>query len=344
MGPYSVSTKLIEQYLHETSLTLAVVIPAYKCAKQIPAVLSAIPTYINHIIVVDDASPDAMSAAVGSIQDERVIYIQHTHNQGVGGAMLTGYQKALALNCDITVKVDGDGQMNLDYIPSLLIPILQGQADYTKGNRFLYLHDLKQMPKQRLLGNIGLTFLTKVASGYWNIFDPVNGFTAIHQQALSLIRKNNIHPRYFFESSLLIELNILGAVAVDVPIPAQYGDETSALSSLQSLFEFPLHLLKGFIRRIFWQYFLYNFTLVSLFIILGVLLTLLGSIWGLYHWYISIISQKVASTGTVMLAVLPVIMGFQLLLQAIGLDIQNVPKFPIQKRSYPFQITELSSE
>jgi len=314
------------------TINLVVVIPAYKCASQIAAVLHSIPTFISHIIVVDDASPDAIDQEVAKVNDRRIIYMRHQQNRGVGEAMLTGYNKALELGAEIIIKMDGDGQMDASYISLLILPILEGLADYVKGNRFLHGHELVQMPKWRLIGNIGLTFLTKLASGYWHIFDPNNGFTAIHHYALSLTHQKNIHPRYFFESSLLIELNRIRAVAVDVPIPAQYGDEASSLSLTQAFFEFPFNLGKGLLRRIIWQYFLYDFTPVSLFLILGTTLTVLGALWGLYHWYISIVYNLVATTGTVMIGVLPVIVGFQLLLQALVLDIQNTPDSPVQRR------------
>ena len=318
-----------------TGVRIAVVVPAYKCAKQIGPVLNSIPQFINHIIVVDDASPDHIEVEVNRVEDERLIYIRHEQNQGVGGAMLTGYEKAIALGVEIILKIDGDGQMNVNDIPSLIRPVLDGRADYAKGNRFFYPHYLNRMPRLRLIGNIGLTFLAKVASGYWNIFDPTNGFTVIHRDVLRLLNKDHIYRRYFFESSLLIELNRVRAVVVDIPIPARYGDEESSLSVLNAFFEFPMNLFKGLMRRIYWQYFLYDFTAVSLFLILGTLLTMVGGLWGIYHWYISIRYDLVATTGTVMLAVLPIILGFQLLLQAIVLDIQNIPTTPIQKRNSP---------
>jgi dolichol-phosphate mannosyltransferase len=317
-----------------TGGNIAVVTPAYKCASQIGSVLSSIPRFINYIIVVDDASPDHVETEVSNIKDKRITYIRHQQNAGVGGAMLTGYKKAIELGAEIIVKVDGDGQMDVDLIPLLVRPLLEGRADYAKGNRFFYQHTLYQMPRLRLIGNIGLTFLTKLASGYWNIFDPTNGFTAIHKDAFLLLNQNNIHRRYFFESSLLIELNRIRAVVIDIPMPAKYGNEKSSLSLLQAILEFPINLFKGLTRRILWQYFLYDFTVVSLFLVLGTLLTTLGGLWGIYHWYISIKYSLVATTGTVMLSVLPIILGFQLLLQALVLDIQNVPASPIQKRNY----------
>jgi len=319
---------------NQNNQILAVIIPAYRCARQITDVLRSIPPYITHIIIVDDASPDNLADEITELQDERIQYIRHQQNQGVGGAMMTGYKQALSLDAHIIIKMDGDGQMDARYLPALIAPLLSGQADFAKGNRFLHLNDLGQMPKLRLIGNFGLTFLTKLASGYWQIFDPNNGFIAIHREALSLINSKNIHPRYFFESSLLIELNKIRAVVVDVSMPARYGNEISSLSITHSLFNFPFNLLKGLVRRIFRQYFLYDFTAVSLFLTLSFILMLFGGLWGSYHWYLSIETNTAATTGTVMLAVLPVILGFQLLVQAIVLDIQNRPKFPIQQQKW----------
>lgn len=314
---------------------LVVVIPAYRCARQITDVLRSIPPWITHIIVVDDASPDNLAEEVAGVPDTRIHYLRHQQNQGVGGAMLTGFNHALTLGADVIIKMDGDGQMDARYLPALVAPIVAGQADFAKGNRFLHLNDLVgQMPKLRLIGNFGLTFLTKLASGYWHIFDPNNSFIAIHREALALLNTNNIHPRYFFESSLLIELNKIRAVAVDVPMPARYRDEISSLSITRSLFDFPFNLMKGLVKRIFRQYFLYDFTAVSLFLILSFGLMLFGGLWGGYHWYLSIITDTPATTGTVMLAVLPVILGFQLLVQAVVLDIQNRPKSPIQQQRW----------
>ncbi|MDM8528622.1 glycosyltransferase family 2 protein [Anaerolineales bacterium HSG24] len=316
------------------NLTMVVVIPAYRCADQLRGVLDSIPTYINHIIVVDDASPDDIYSVVSGIDDSRLNYIRHTHNQGVGGAMLTGYNRALELGATIIIKMDGDGQMDPDFIPALITPIIKENADYTKGNRFLVLTDLRQMPKMRFFGNLGLTFLTKLASGYWHIFDPNNGFTAIHHHCLNSLNKSNIHQRYFFESSLLIELYHQRAVVLDIPMPARYGDEKSSLSMVRTAFEFPYNLLKGFVKRVLWQYYLYDFSAVSLFIIMGILLSGFGTLWGGYVWYVALVEGIPRSAGTVMLGVLPFILGFQLLLQALVLDIRNIPKVPLQQKKH----------
>ncbi|MCG2784124.1 MAG: glycosyltransferase family 2 protein [Anaerolineae bacterium] len=309
---------------------IAIVIPLYRAEKHIGAVLRGIPAYISHIVIVDDCSPDQSVEIVQNCSDARICLISHQTNQGVGGAVLTGYKKAVELGAEIIVKMDSDDQMDPAYLLSLLAPILTGQADYTKGNRFLHINELQNMPFIRRMGNAGLSFLTKVASGYWNIFDPTNGYTAIHSSITSLLETKKIHKRYFFESSMLIELGIIRAVIQDIHIPARYQDETSSLSEWKVLFEFPPLLLAGFMRRFFIQYFVRDFGIVSMLFLLGISFSLFGIIFGAYHWYLSSQLETPASTGTVMLAVLPLIMGFQLLIQALIADIQNIPMIPLQ--------------
>jgi glycosyltransferase involved in cell wall biosynthesis len=312
---------------------LAVVVPAYRVGGKIGQVVRNMPPFVQHIIVVDDCSPDDVYAEIQPWLGERVHLVRHKINQGVGGAMLSGYAFALQLRADIVVKMDGDDQMDPAQLPRLVMPIIAGEADYTKGNRFLHTHALHQMPLARRVGNFGLTFLTKLASGYWNVFDPNNGFTAIHREVLSLLNTERISRRYFFESSMLIELRRVQAVVYDVPIPARYGDEVSTLSLKRTLVSFPVNLLKGTLQRLGWQYFLYDFTAVSLLLVLGLLMLLAGAAWGAYHWYISIVFGIVATTGTVLLAVLPIILGFQFLVQALVLDIGSVPRTAVHTRA-----------
>lgn len=279
--------------------------------------------------MVDDASPDCTAEIVQAWGDPRVHLIRLPKNQGVGGAVLTGYRVAVELGADIIVKMDSDDQMDPAFLPALVAPIAAGQADYTKGNRFIHARQLGSMPLSRRIGNIGLSFLTKLASGYWNIFDPTNGYTAIHASLVPLLDWEAIDRRYFFESSMFLELYLLRAVVRDVYIPARYGQETSSLSEGDALFRFPPRLLRGFLRRLWIQYFARDFSVLSIYLVVGSLLTLFGLTWGLWQWVRFAQANIPAPTGTVMLAVLPVILGVQLLLQAITLDIQNVPVQPM---------------
>jgi glycosyltransferase involved in cell wall biosynthesis len=259
-------------------------------------------------------------------ENRKIIYLKHEVNQGVGGAMLTGFKKTLELNSDITIKMDGDNQMDPAYIPALLKPLIDNTADFTKGNRFRDLNALKSMPFGRRVGNLGLSFLIKGASGYWNIFDPTNGYFAIKNDVLQSFNFKQIHKRYFFESSVLIELYHVGAVVQDVPMKARYGNEVSGLSKTKTLFEFPPKLILAFFRRIILKYFLYEFNIASLFILFGFPLFILGSVYGIVN-FIKFTSAKIAApTGTVVIPTLLITLGFQLLLAAANYDINNYPK------------------
>lgn len=310
---------------------LAVVIPAHNVQDVISDVVAKIPAYVRYIILVDDASQDRTPQIADDLASDRIRVIHHPQNLGVGGAVLSGYQEALKLGVEIAVKIDGDGQMDPTCIPNLVHPILLGRANYTKGNRFLHFPELRTMPWIRLIGNIGLSFLTKLASGYWNIFDPTNGFTALDLTILPLLDLKRIDRRYFFETSMLIELGLQRAVVQDIYLPARYGLETSSLSEWQALREFPPKIFAGLLRRMLYNYFVRDFTAVSLFLIAGLVASLFGFLWGVYHWMNSIQQGVFASTGTVMVAVLPLIVGIQLLLQAIVMDVQNVPDQVIGK-------------
>lgn len=307
-------------------MNISVVIPSYKVSKHILDVINDIPEFVNHIIVVDDKCPQNSGNIAEISNDKRVVVCYHEVNQGVGGAVVTGYKKALELGSEIVIKIDGDGQMDVNYMKKLIQPIVDGKADYTKGNRFTDFKALRQMPKIRLFGNSGLSFLVKASSGYWNLMDPTNGYTAINKHALDELDLDNLAKRYFFESDMLINLNIENAVVLDVDIPAKYGDEESSLSVTKTLFGFPPKLFKGLCKRIFLKYFIYDFNMLSLYLVLGLPMVLFGTLWGSYKWIEAIITGIETSTGTVMLSVLPIILGTQFLLQAISIDINKIPR------------------
>lgn len=229
------------------------------------------------------------------------------------------------------VKLDADGQMDADHLLPLIMPLVSGEADYAKGNRFLHTQELRAMPFFRKMGNLGLSFLTKMASGYWNIFDPTNGYTAIHASVIPFLNERLIDRRFFFEISLLLELSSLRAVVWDVYIPARYGKEISHLSKRQTLREFPWRLVRGFLRRLWIQYFVRDFGLFSVFLISGLVMFGFGVIFGTYHCIRSVQLNMPTQTGIIMMSVLPIILGVQCLLQAIVLDVQNLPEHPLQE-------------
>lgn len=309
-------------------MIITVVIPCYNVSRHIEEVIKKLPSEVSWIIPVNDCSKDDTAKIVMRLAEEnkKIVFINHEENQGVGGAMITGFKRSLELNSDITIKIDGDDQMDSAYIPALIKPIADNKADYTKGNRFRDLKALRQMPVIRRTGNLGLSFCIKAASGYWNIFDPNNGFVAISKEMLRTININKIHKRYFFESSMLIELYHCGAVIHEIPMKAKYGDEVSHLSLTRTLLGFPPKLLKAFIRRIILKYFLFDFNIASLYILFGVPLFFIGLIYGIVNYIEYGSSHTPAPTGTVVIPTLLIIMGFQLLLSATSFDISNYPK------------------
>ena len=310
----------------DTQRKLAVIIPCYKESKTITSVIGDIPGIVEKIIVVDDQCPESTGKIAEKIDDPRIMVLFHMKNLGVGAAMKSGYRKALELGCDIMVKIDGDGQMDSSFLGRLIAPIVNHEADYTKGNRFHDFPDLKKMPRMRLIGNSLLSFLTKIISGYWNILDPTNGYTAISRDALEKIDLNKVADCFFFENDMLINLNIARCVVRDVPMPSRYPDEgKSSLKITRTLRDFPLKFIMGFFRRIFYRYFIYDFNMVSIYLIVGAPLFFFGFFLGIYHWADSIISGVPRTSGTIMLVALPIILGFQMLLQAGSLDIADVP-------------------
>lgn len=311
--------------------TLAVVIPSYRVKAHILDVIARIGPEVAMIFVVDDACPDGSGAYVGEqCRDPRVRVLRHEVNRGVGGAMMTGYRAALGAGADIIVKVDGDGQMDPALIPHIARPVLARQADYAKGNRFHSLWNVRRMPRVRLYGNAALSFMTKLSSGYWGIFDPTNGFTAIHAAALERIEFANVSERYFFETDMLINLGNARAVVADVPMEAVYADEVSNLRIRSELWPFLRTHLRELVKRIFYTYFLRDFSPATLQLLIGAIFLLFGTIYGAAEWYRSVSTGEIASTGTVMIAVLPIILGVQLLLNFLAFDMANEPKVPIQ--------------
>jgi glycosyltransferase involved in cell wall biosynthesis len=309
--------------------SICVVIPCYKVANRIEETVKGLPEWVDRVVLVDDCSPDSTGAVLKELvaHNDKLVLLTNPYNLGVGGAMVTGFGYVLTTDADVVVKMDGDGQMDPAMLPFLLDPIVSGSADFSKGNRFNDFRALQQMPRIRRMGNLGLSFLLKAASGYWNIFDPTNGYFAIGTQVLRALDKERLAPRYFFESSLLIELYYTGAVIKDVPMPAIYGDEVSNLSVTRTLFGFPPRLFKALIRRISLKYFIYDFNITSLYIAAGLPLFLFGLVFGLVEWIRYASVNMGAPTGTVMLAVLPLILGFQMLLTATQQDVRSVNPF-----------------
>ena len=306
---------------------IAVVVPCFKVARHIVDVVAKIPSSIRKIYVVDDACPERSGQFLQQqTNDPRVVVLFNQTNLGVGGAVMVGYQAAIADGADIIIKIDGDGQMDPALIPNFIEPIIDGEADYTKGNRFFDLELLTRMPRIRVFGNAVLSLMAKLSSGYWNLFDPTNGYTAIHSDVCRRLPFDKISQRYFFETDMLFRLNTLRAVVVDIPMDARYEDEDSNLKISAIIFEFLGKHAKNFFKRIFYNYYLRDLSLASIELVLGLLLTSFGVIYGGYHWVASASMGIATPAGTVMLAAMPLLVGIQLILQFVGYDIASVPR------------------
>lgn len=303
-----------------------IVIPAYNVEDHISDVLRAIPPFVDRMIVVDDASMDKTSEEVSKINDQRIVLLTHKENQGVGGATITGIQFAVENGADVVVKMDGDNQMDPHYLKELVTPIIKGTCEYVKGNRFLHSRELAAMPKIRLIGNFVLTFLTKLVSGYWNVFDPQNGYIALKADVVQQLDLSKISRRYFFENDMLIHMNILGVRVRELAMPARYAEERSSMRIGTIMVTFPFYLTKRYWYRMYQKYVLREFSPIAVFVYTGVPLISWGILFGAYTWARSVILERVSTTGTVMLSVLPLILGFELVLQAIVLEIQESKK------------------
>jgi glycosyltransferase involved in cell wall biosynthesis len=316
-----------------TAPEIAVVIPCYRVGARVLEVIAAIGPEVGWIYVVDDACPIGSGDLVErDCRDPRVQVLRHAVNGGVGAATLTGLRAALGAPARVIVKLDGDGQMDPALIPRLVAPLLRGQADYAKGNRFHRFRDVAAMPGLRLAGNAALSFLTKLSTGYWQVFDPTNGFIAIERRVAAALPHERIAARYFFESDLLYELGQLRAKICEMPMQAVYGDEPSSLRPLAMIGPFLRGHLRNLARRIVYSYFVRGFSLASVELLIGAPLLLFGLAFGAHSWWTSISTGVTASAGTVMLAALPVILGMQLLLSWLNFDVTAEPREAIADR------------
>jgi glycosyltransferase involved in cell wall biosynthesis len=306
------------------------VVPCYKVKAHVLDVIAKTPAWVEGIVCVDDACPEGSGDFIeANNTDPRVTVVRLPQNQGVGGATMAGYREAARRGGQVLVKVDGDDQMDLGYVAQLVAPILLGEADYAKGNRFTSISHLRQMPSVRVLGNAGLSFAAKLSTGYWNIFDPTNGFTAIEAQVARMVMEKRVSRRFFFETDLLYHLGTLRAVVRDVPMPARYANEVSNLRISAIIGPFALKHLKNFVMRVLGQYFVRDFHAASLELVFGLFSVLFGVGFSLHYLATRVPGQGAASAGVVMAAALPIILGAQFLLQAMNFDVLNVPARPI---------------
>ncbi len=317
----------------EREWQIAVVIPAYKVSQTILSVIAGVGAEVTKIYVVDDGCPEQSGIVVQkNCLDPRVEVLFNPTNAGVGGAMITGYAKALTDGVEIIVKVDGDGQHNPKFIPLLIKPIVQGRADYTKGNRFFTLDSVQSMPPIRIFGNAVLSFMAKLSTGYWDIFDPTNGYTAIHAKVLAELPLEKLSKRFFFETDMLFRLYTISAVVADVPMKAIYGDEPSNLRISKVIPEFIFNHAVNCCKRFFYCYLLRSFSVFSIELLLGSAMVITGTTLGLYEWSWYASRAIAAPLGIIMFAVLPTLIGIQFILSFLNWDSRNTPVYPLNRR------------
>jgi len=292
--------------------SVGVVIPAYNEEGFVGDVIREMPAYVDRIYVIDDRSTDGTWGEIleaaradasehgsydgttvqqlvadggatalanrATVRDTigRVVPIEHRENRGAGGAIKTGYLAALADGVDATATVDADGQMDLSQLPRLLEPIVEGRADYAKGNRLLSREYRAAMPRFRFIGNATLTFLTKIASGYWKTMDPQNGYTAISHDALAAIDVENLYEYYGYCNDLLVKLNVHGMRVADVAMPAVYGEEESSIAYAEYIPKVSVMLLRDFLWRLKIKYLAVDFHPLALFYLFGAATAAIG--------------------------------------------------------------------
>ncbi len=303
---------------------VAVIVPAYDEEKLIGNVLDTVPSFIDHIVVVDDASGDGTGEIVKARREEdhRIIYLRHTRNEGVGGAIATGYRWARDNGISISVVMAGDAQMDPGDLPKLLDPVVDGEVDYSKGNRLFTGKAWRVIPKTRYLGNAVLSFLTKIASGYWHVADSQSGYGAVSLEVLKTIDLDSIYKRYGMPNDFLVRLNVYQFRVRDVPVHPIYGiGERSGIKIYRVVFTLSLLLLKLFLWRLKEKYVIRDFHPLVLFYLLGFILTPIGVIFGCYLVIFRLFIGTVAATSALFSAFFA-ISGLQSLFFAMWFDME----------------------
>ncbi len=306
---------------------VAVVVPCYNEEASVAEVVRSMPDFVDVVISVDDGSTDKTWEVVNSLNDRRVTPLRHEKRSGVGSAIVSGHRKAMELGMDLSVVMAGDGQMDPAYLPKLLDAVIDEGYDYSKGNRYLRPGHLEGMPKYRVAGNFVLTFMTKVASGYWNVFDPQNGYTCIRTEVLDQLDLDHLTKGYNFENDMLVHLNVISAAVKDVPCKIRYDGHRSRIKPMRFLARSIGFLLQRFLYRVYKKYVLYDFGPYPLLFFPGAALFLMGLAFGVDILYLRYLApvRFTASTGTLLLAVVGFVVGLQLLLTAFIFDSFQVP-------------------
>ena len=301
---------------------VAVVVPAYDEEALIGSTVSTIPAFVDRIFVVDDGSKDGTAERARGA-DPRVDLIPHEGNEGVGAAIVTGYRRAIAEEIDVTGVMAADGQMDPDDLETLVSGVCKGECDYAKANRLFTGQAWKLIPRTRYIGNAILSFLTKIASGYWHVADSQSGYTAVNLETLKLLDLERIYPRYGFPNDMLVHLNVWNRRVRDYPSRPIYGiGERSGIRLSRVVPTIAWLLVKGFFWRLKEKYMIRDFHPLVLFYFLGFLFVGAGLLLGIVETALRIAGNDI-TVATIVLVALLVISGTQLLLFAMWFDMES---------------------
>ena len=307
-------------------LETAVVIPCYNEEKMITQTIKKIPEYIDHIIAVNDASTDNTIGVLNKLKKQysKLIIVDNKVNQGVGGALIAGYDYAIKNTKATAIGiVAGDDQFDSSYLKAMLDDFIDQSADYVKASRFFHREAFKTMPKYRQFGNIFISLLTKFSTGYYSITDITNGCGWLRREIIEKIDFSIVEKRYDYETSMLTALSIANAKVIDHAVPAHYGNEKSTIKLIPTAWRNLKAVWKGFWRRIYYKYVLYGFHPVALFLFTGMFFLIISLLLAIFLLYVKLFAHQSPTAGSVMLAVLPFILGIQLTLTALTIDVSN---------------------
>lgn len=307
-------------------LETAVVIPCYNEEKMITQTIKKLPKYIDHIIAVNDASTDDTISVLNKLkkQNDRLIVVDSKTNQGVGGALISGYDYAMKNTKATAIGiVAGDDQFDSSYLEAMLDDFIDQSADYVKASRFFHREAFKTMPKYRQFGNIFISLLTKFSTGYYSITDITNGCGWLRRDIIEKVDFSIVEKRYDYETSMLTALSIVNAKVIDHAVPAHYGNEKSTIKLIPTAWRNLRAVWKGFWRRIYYKYVLYGFHPVALFLFTGMFFLIISLLIAAFLLYVKLFAHQSPTAGSVMLAVLPFILSVQLVLTALTIDVSN---------------------
>ena len=305
--------------------SVGVVVPAYNEERQIDKVLETMPDFVDHIVVVDDHSTDKTLERARAWEDrlgQRLSVIAQPRNQGVGAAITSGYKRSIELGLDVVAVMAGDGQMDPNDLDTIIRPVIEGKADYSKGNRLFTGEAWRKTPPVRYIGNAFLSMLTKIASGYWHVADSQSGYTAISRTALEGLDLDRIYPSYGYPNDMLVRLNENNVRVADVPVHPRYGiGERSSMNIFKVIPTVSMLLFRGFFHRLFFKYMVKDFHPLVFFYFFGVAFIIVGLALGILEFVLKIFRDQVA-IATIVLVALLLIGGLQFLLFAMWFDME----------------------